>query len=193
MSLLPQQILPETTPLGRADSDGVVTMDHNWWLLFYNVCLQVLGNSSNGLPSSAVLDIGFTTGTALNADAIALRQQIANLAVQAQRPNVVSDDDLPSIARALLIAQKPLLPDPPALAQPFVNVAPTGSPMTWAAPFWGYFLINGGSISAIGLQRQGVPLTAGVTQGFIPVSRGDSVVITYGGAPIFTFIPGSTA
>jgi hypothetical protein len=193
MSLLPQQILPETVPFGRADQNGTVTIDHNWWLLFYNVCLQVLGNSSNGLPSSAVLDIQSVTGVSLNADAIVLRQQIANLATQMQPPDVVSDSDLPSIARALLLAQDSLLPDPPALAQPFINVAPTGSPMTWAAPFWGSFLINGGSISAVGLQRQGVPITAGVIQGFFPLARGDSIVITYGGSPIFTFIPGSTA
>lgn len=46
MSLLPGQILPETIALGRSNSDGSVTITHDWWLLFYNLSEQVLSNGS---------------------------------------------------------------------------------------------------------------------------------------------------
>jgi hypothetical protein len=38
MAALPNQILPQTVPLGKADKDGYVTIDINWYLLLYNLC-----------------------------------------------------------------------------------------------------------------------------------------------------------
>ena len=54
MSLLPGQILPQSVPLGTANPDGTVTVDKNWWLLFYNLCQNTL---STGTGSAAVSDM----------------------------------------------------------------------------------------------------------------------------------------
>jgi hypothetical protein len=51
MSLLPGQIQPETVPIGRLGKDGQsVMVDHNWWLLFYNICLNAFQPSGTPLP-----------------------------------------------------------------------------------------------------------------------------------------------
>lgn len=52
MSLLPNQILPQTVPIGTVNEDKTVTMEHDWWLFFYNVFLNAL--TPNGTP---VVDI----------------------------------------------------------------------------------------------------------------------------------------
>lgn len=57
MSLLPGQILPQSTPLGRLNKDGTITIDQNWWLLLYNLSLQVLGTG----PTPPVDDQTLTT------------------------------------------------------------------------------------------------------------------------------------
>ena len=46
MSLLPNQIIPQTMPWGTANQDGTVTVAHDWWLFLYNLAEQVLSNGS---------------------------------------------------------------------------------------------------------------------------------------------------
>ncbi len=64
MSLLPQQILPPTMPLGRVDEDGLVIIDQNWWLFLLAMSQQLLKNGVQsdqfGLfrAASAFIDIG---------------------------------------------------------------------------------------------------------------------------------------
>ncbi|HKS75974.1 MAG TPA: hypothetical protein VJQ82_22365 [Terriglobales bacterium] len=56
MALLPDQIAPETVPIGKIQPDGSVRVDHNWYLLFYNLTQQTLGNGQ----SSSVIDLAVT-------------------------------------------------------------------------------------------------------------------------------------
>jgi hypothetical protein len=72
----------------------------------------------------------------------------------------------------------------PAVAQ---NV--TGSPASFSAEGSGSFLVTGGSVSSISLIRGRVSLPTGLSGGFIPVSQGDVLVVTYSGAPAVTFVP----
>jgi hypothetical protein len=46
MSLLPNQIIPQTMPFGTVNDDGTVTIEHDWWLLIYALCEQILANGS---------------------------------------------------------------------------------------------------------------------------------------------------
>lgn len=191
MSLLPGQILPPDIPLGQANSEGAVQISHDWWLLFYNISLQVLGVNSTGLPSSALQELAALDADAADADAVVLRQGLSNALLQAIQPQdvVVSSNDLPDISRALLLAQDPLLPDTPPRAQPSQSISPTGSPFTYTAAFDGTVVITGGTVSAIALIRQGTSVATGITTGLIPLSRLDSVQVTYSGAPTMTFFP----
>lgn len=190
MSLLPGQIQPQSVPIGRVNEDGTVTMDTNWWLLFYNLCLQVLGTGT-GLPADALIDLASADADAIDADAIALRQPLSNALIQALQPSdvVVSINDLPDLRRALLLAQDPLLPDPQPRAQPAQSVAVGASPFTYTAAFDGTIVVTGGTVSAISLIRQGTSVATGITTGLIPLSRTDQVQITYSATPMVTFLP----
>lgn len=186
MSLLPQTIIPQTTPIGMADAEGKVTIDKNWWLFLYNISQQVLG--LGGLSSNALIAIEGADGDALDADAIQLRAPVAAL----YRLLPSDPDPSPSISdvrNALILAQDSLLPDPAPQAQPVAAVTVGASPFTFAAPFTGNLLIVGGTVSSIALSRQGTSTPTGLIAGFIPVSRRDQVVITYSGTPTVTFLP----
>lgn len=187
MSLLPGQILPPDTPIGKTDDQGNVTINHDWWLLLYNLCLQILGNGS-GLPADALIDLESADTDAIDADAIALRRPVANLEVQ-QYDYTPSSSELPDIARALLLAQDNLLPDSIPQAQPVSTILATGSPFTYTASANGQLCVAGGSVSILQIIRQGTAVTTGLTAGLIPLSRLDQVVVTYGSAPTLTFLP----
>lgn len=193
MSLLPQQIIPPTEPLGQVNASGQVIISTNWWLLLYNLWLNTLGTGA-GLPADALQDLESADLDAIDADAISLRQGLSNALVWAQDPQrQITSADLPDIYRALLLAQDPFLPDPPATAQPVSSITPTGSPFTYTAPFAGSVAITAGTVSAIAIIRQTTSVATGLTTGLIPVSRGDQVKVTYTGAPTMTFIPSSPA
>lgn len=193
MSLLPGQILPPSTPLGTVTPGGTVLIEQNWWLLFFNLCLQVLGNGS-GLPADALQDLASADADAIDADAIALRQPLANALAQAMQPSdvIVGLDDLPDLQRALLLAQDGVLPDPTPLGQPVSTITPSGSPFTYTAPFPGSVAITGGTVSAITLIRQGTSVATGLTTGLILVSRYDQIQVTYSSTPTMHFIPWSS-
>jgi hypothetical protein len=194
VSLLPQQILPMDEPFGELQEEGKVKITKNWWLLLYQLCLQTLGQPNSGgggLPSSNIQELASADSDANDSDAIVLRRPISGLEVRAQDDTVLSSADLPDIFRALLLAQDPLLADAAALAQPVSAITPTGSPFTYTAPYWGTVVVNGGVVTVIALKRQGTSVTTGLTDAVVPVARGDSVVVTYSGAPTMTFIPGS--
>lgn len=188
MSLLPGRILPQTEPLGRLQADGkTVIMDKNWWLLFFNLSIQTL-STDGGLPTSALVELSALDADAADSDAIALRQPIANLYAQlADLPPTVYN--FPDIAKALLLAQDALLPDPPAVAQPTLTITVGASPFSYIAPFTGSVAVSAGTVSLIQLIRQGVTVATGVTAGMIPVSRTDTVKVTYTGLPVMIFLP----
>lgn len=187
MSLLPGQILPPDVPIGKADGNGNVTINHDWWLLWYNISLQVLGNGS-GLPADALIDLESADTDAIDADAIALRRPVSNLETS-QGDYTPSSSELPDIARALLLAQDDLLPDPIPQAQPVVNVIPSSSPFTYTATINGQLCVAGGSVSQLQIVRQGTAVVTGLTTGLVVVSRLDQVVVTYSSSPTLTFLP----
>lgn len=193
MSLLPTQILPPSAPIGRVNEQGEVIADKNFWLLLYNLCLNVLGTGT-GLPASALEELAGADSDAADTDAIALRQGLANALLQAIQPQdvVVSPNDLPDLARALLLAQDGLLPDATAQSQPVSSITVGGSPFTYTAPFAGTIAVTGGTVSAIAILRQGTSVATGITAGFVPVSRYDQVQVTYSVLPTLTFIPWSS-
>lgn len=190
MSLLPGQILPQSTPIGTVREDGTVIADTNWWLLWYNLVLNTLGNGS-GLPSDALIDLESADIDAVGTDSAVLRQPLSNALIQALQPSdvVVCTDDLPDLQKALLLVQDPLLPDPQPRAQPVQSVTVGASPFTYTAAFDGTIATTGGTVSAISLIRQGTSVATGITTGLIPLSRADAVQITYSATPTVTFLP----
>lgn len=192
MSLLPEQILPQTVPIGTIDKDGNVIADKNWWLFWYNLGQQVLANGQ-GLNAAAVIALDELDSDAADADANVLGLPIANLNRQILESPQVNSDDLPDIARALMWGQDILWQDPPARAQPVASITPSGSPYSYTAPFWGSVAVTGGTVSAIAISRQGTSTATGLTVGVFPMARGDVLTVTYSGTPTMTFIPGSTA
>ncbi len=64
------------------------------------------------------------------------------------------------------------------------------SPYTYTATQRGFLIVQGGTVSLVQWSRGGVTNhTTGVTQGCFPLSQGDSLIITYTGAPNLTFAP----
>lgn len=187
MSLLPQTIPPYSHSFGKANDVDIV-IDKNWWLFFYNIAQNVLG-TNEGLPASSLTELASLDADVADVDAIVLRRPIDNAVAQLTLDTVASSSDLPDIARALLLAQDPLLPDPSPVAQPVSNIAVGASPFTTTAAFNGHVAVTGGTVSAIALIRQGTTVATGLTAGLIPASRGDQVKVTYAVAPTMTFIP----
>jgi hypothetical protein len=191
MTLLPQQMLPITTPLA-VQRNGVIFIDKQWWLLLYGLCIQVLGSgTAQGLPSDALQDLAGADTDAADSDAVVLRRPISNLAVELEDPLKISSSDLPDIAMSLLLAQDDLLPDPAPLAPAVSVITPTGSVFTYTAPYAGSVVVTGGTVSAISIARQGTSVSTGLTVGVFPVSRYDQVKVTYSGTPTMSFIPSS--
>lgn len=187
MSLLPMQILPETTSLGSVNEDGTITINHNWWLLIYNVVQSSIG--SGFIPGGD--PVAIVDSDVVDNDAMINSQGIANamaLAV-ADSNNVPTSADLPDIGRALLWSQDDLLPDPIPQAQPAQSITVGVSPFVYTAPFSGSVAITGGTVSNISIIRQGVTIATGMIAGLIPISRTDQVQVTYTGAPIMNFLP----
>lgn len=58
MSLLPTQILPETDPIGEDANGKPIKIEHNWYLLFTNLSLQVLGTSNASTGSAQAIAVG---------------------------------------------------------------------------------------------------------------------------------------
>lgn len=62
------------------------------------------------------------------------------------------------------------------------------SPATYVAGEIGVVIVQGGTVSSIEIGRRAVFTNIGVTAGPVPVSRGDSVRVTYTAAPTVTYI-----
>lgn len=187
MSLLPGRILPQSESLGTVNADGTVTIDHNWWLLFYNLCLQVLGISAGSIPADALIDLESVDIDAVGTDITAVQRSTWNaLLASADHLMEVS----PDIAR--LLAQDTLLPDPIPQAQPVVTITVGGSPFTYTASFAGTVVVTG-AVTSLTFKRQGTSVALGLTDGVFPLSRADQLVVAYSSTtPVMTFIPWSS-
>lgn len=135
MSLLPQTIIPPGYPIGTWKLENgqeiPVTIEKNWWLLFYNMAQNSIG-SGTGLPAAALQEISTADSDAADADAIALRRPIDNLSVQQSTNADIADADAivlrQQVSNALVLAQDALLSDvsaTPGLANPTGTVGLT--------------------------------------------------------------------
>jgi hypothetical protein len=68
------------------------------------------------------------------------------------------------------------------------QITPTGSPFAYQAPKKGFLIISGGTVSLVQFTRVGTYNT-GQTTGMFPVDLGDTITVTYSGAPTVTFVP----
>lgn len=178
-TLLPQQILPPTAPLGKVGKDGLVLIDKNWWLLLYNLVQNSIGSSlsNDGLQTLESTDIDIAT---TDQDFARMVNNALEL-LEPEEPRMTRLSDLIGLAD----------PDPPARAQPVKSITVGASPFTYTAPFDGTLLVTGGTVSAIALSRDGGTtfISIGLTSGLVPVSRLDQVKVTYSVLPTETFIP----
>lgn len=74
---------------------------------------------------------------------------------------------------------------------PIAGVAVGASPFTYIAPDNGRLVLRGGLVSTVEIGRKGVFTTVGITNGAVPVSRGDQLRVTYATWwPTITFFKG---
>ena len=74
--------------------------------------------------------------------------------------------------------------------QPSTQVVPA-SPAVFTATNKGMYVISGGTVSAVELQRNGAAyLNMGVVAGPFPVQEGDLLKVTYTALPVVTFVGG---
>jgi predicted Rossmann-fold nucleotide-binding protein len=62
------------------------------------------------------------------------------------------------------------------------------SPFSYKAMGDGVVIVTGGTVSLIEYGRNGTFTTTGITVGLVPVSRGDTVRVTYTALPAMTFV-----
>lgn len=84
MSLLPQQIPPQTALLGKVEigadgrPTGNVIIDINWWLFLFNIGKQVLSGPTAPIPLPAAVSIALSDDDLSDVDALQDRQAIAS-------------------------------------------------------------------------------------------------------------------
>jgi hypothetical protein len=67
-------------------------------------------------------------------------------------------------------------------------VAVTASPFAYQAAKKGFLIITGGTVSLVQFTRVDTYST-GMVSGMFPVDLGDTITVTYSGAPTITFVP----
>jgi len=74
---------------------------------------------------------------------------------------------------------------------PTSSITVGNSPFTYTAAMAGQVIVNGGTVSAIALSRDGGTtfLTLGVTQGMFLLKPQDELRVTYSVVPTMTFVP----
>lgn len=168
-SLLPQQIPPQTVRM--IGPDGKV--DKNWWLFFYNIAQNSIGQQVDAGALLVLLE------NQIDSDQVTQTVQSAGF----------EDVDYP----VLLPPEALLFTDPQVApanqAQPEISVTVGLSPVTYIAPFNGWTSITAGTVTKIEVSRSGTFRDTGITVGFVPLARGDQVRITYSGLPTVFFYP----
>lgn len=67
-------------------------------------------------------------------------------------------------------------------------VSVNASPFTYVAPSGGFVIVRSGTVSALQFMRVGTYLLP-FTSGIVPLSKGDSLVVTYSVTPTVIFVP----
>jgi hypothetical protein len=181
VSVLPNRIVPESISFINKDGQN----NHDWWLFFYNIYQQVIGTGPSSSPDIVVQLSEETEIDASTVDQYSLIRRVANLERQVAEPEIFPSQL--DVTRALLLAQDPLLPDPPPRAQPVQIVGLTGSPMTWQT-FQDGTVVLSSPVSAVSVSRDNATYYA-TAIGSVPVSRLDYLKITYSGSPVIAFFP----
>lgn len=174
-TIFPQKILPPTVAWGKTDKDGRVMIDKNWWLFLQNVAASS-GVGAATLSNTALQQL-FGSDEFLNDPGVspALGDLLPQDLVQ---PNPFN--------AAFLIDS---IPDAVSRAQPESAITVGASPFTYTAPFDGWVIVSGGTVSDISLLRKTTFYTTGETAGVFPVARLDQLKVTWTGSPTMTFFP----
>lgn len=145
MSGLPNQFPQQSVPFGQTTDGEDVFIDINWFLLLYNVWLNVLsaGSGGGGTPASPYDSLDAANLFAETSDIPQAFRQIASLQVQ--------------------LGVTALLPDPAPAAQPAKAITVGASPFVYAALSNGVLSVTGGAVSAVSIIRQGVSVATGIT------------------------------
>ena len=70
------------------------------------------------------------------------------------------------------------------------KVVVTASPFGFIAPRGGFLIVQGGTVSSVSFSRDGItPHATGQTAGMFPLSKGDTLTVTYSSVPNLTFVP----
>lgn len=72
---------------------------------------------------------------------------------------------------------------------PVEPIALAASPFSAKAPADGHYLVTGGSGVGIVIGRGTTALGTALSSGFVPMSKGDAILISFTIAPTVTFIP----
>lgn len=175
-SVLPQQIPSIAVPV--LDKTGKFAQ--NWWLFLYNISQQVLGNQGNAATAYAAQVNADLDADVDVTDALQLVVRVTNLEKRAS-------DDLVAPNVPFIFGDE-FLQQPQSRAQPVTVIAVGGSPFTYTAPFDGTVIVNGGTVSAVQVSRDGTNFFT-TSVGSIPLSQGDMLKTTYSGTPNMTFFP----
>jgi len=81
------------------------------------------------------------------------------------------------------LAFQPLIQPPQAIKA----VALTGSPLAFTADMNGTLSVQGGTVSAVTLTRGRRTIPVGAGDGLYPMSKGDTLTVTYSVAPTINF------
>lgn len=76
------------------------------------------------------------------------------------------------------------------ISDPAVAITVSASPFSYAALRAGNTIVNGGTVSAISISRDGTTFyVTGQTFGVFPMAQNDLLKVTYTVAPTITFLP----
>lgn len=184
---LPNQIPPQSATWGHVDAQGNLTIDENVWLFLYNLAAQVLTASTSVVVLPPAVNIPMVDIDVVDTDSLQDPRRIINAMLLQESPD--TGPSLRDVANALVLAADDLPQDPIPRAQPASAVAVGASPFTFTAPFTGSLAVQGGTVSAITVIRNGLNVATGVIAGMVPMSRLDQVQITYSAAPTVGFLP----
>lgn len=73
-----------------------------------------------------------------------------------------------------------------------VAVVVGASPFAFAATSNGIYIVTGGTLSQMSYTRNGTAVNFGTNTRVISMRRGDTVTVTYTGAPTAAFVPDAT-
>lgn len=162
----------------KVDSDG--QLPQVCWLFLYNMAQKTLGSSGTSTQTTITQITADLDADVDSTDFLPLFQRVANLERGQSDALVPANVPAPEQFDALV--------SPIPLAQPVQTLTVGASPYTYQALADGAVIINGGTVSAVQVSRDGLTYYT-VTSNMVPVSRLDSVQITYSVAPTAVFFP----